>query len=199
MLRAFKKAVLLGAVWAAGAVLAPTALATAPGTLNSAFGEGGSSSLPAVPRLLGTAVQSNGSVVATGESGTGTATRLLVVRFTRAGRLDGSFGGDGVVHGPAIAGATGSRGRAVAIQSDGKIVVVGTATDQTGAARDGLLVERFNSNGSPDTGFGAGGVVDVLSTTFGDGYGVAIQPERGDPCQRCIGAERRSLGPGSSA
>ena len=98
------------------------------------------------------------------------------MRFTRAGKLDGSFGSGGVVHGPAVAGATGSRARAVAIQSDGKIVVVGTATDQTGSARDGLLIERFNSNGSLDTSFGPGGVVNLLSTAFGEGYGVAIQP-----------------------
>ena len=40
---------------------------------------------------------------------------------------------------------------------------------------DGLLVERFNANGSPDTSFGSGGVVSVLSGSRGDGYGVAIQ------------------------
>ena len=65
----------------------------------------------------------------------------------------------------------------MAIQSDGKIVVVGKATDGSGSGRGGLLIERFNANGSLDTSFGSGGVVNLLSASFGDGYGVAIQSD----------------------
>ena len=75
---------------------------------------------------------------------------------------------------------SGSIGRGVAIQSDGKIVVVGKATDGTGTGRYGLIVERFNSNGSVDGSFGSGGVARFLNANFGDGYGIAIQSDHAE-------------------
>jgi uncharacterized delta-60 repeat protein len=66
----------------------------------------------------------------------------------------------------------------VAIQSDGKIVVAGTTTTSDGSARDGLLIERYNANGTLDTHFGTHGIVNLLSTSFGDGYALAIQRDR---------------------
>ena len=84
--------------------------------------------------------------------------------------------------GPPIPGThdKGSLGRAVALQSDGKIVVVGKVTNGNGLARDGLLIERYDSRGRLDHSFGRAGIVDVLTNSFyGDGYGVAIQPDGG--------------------
>ena len=43
---------------------------------------------------------------------------------------------------------------AVALQSDGKIVVAGFCTGIDGA--DDMLVARFNANGTLDTSFGGG-------------------------------------------
>ncbi len=170
---------------AAGTLLAASgalALARRPGTLDSSFGHHGTAKAGADSRLFGAVTQRDGKVVAVGESGARSSARLLLVRFTSAGKLDRSFGHGGRVIGPAIPGAhdKGSLGRAVALQSDGKIVVVGKATNGNGAARDGLLIERYDSRGRLDHGFGRAGIVEVLThTSYGDGYAVAIQPNGG--------------------
>jgi uncharacterized delta-60 repeat protein len=155
--------------------MAGVASAAAPGTLDSSFGSAGVAAAPSNTRFLATAVQSDGKVVAVGESGVSGAANLMLARFTASGALDPTFGSGGVVEGPAV-GSFGSLGRAVTIQSDGKIVVVGKATNSDATARDGLLIERYNSNGRLDGGFGSSGVVNVASASFGDGYAVAIQP-----------------------
>src|SRR5581483_1678568 len=70
------------------------------------------------------------------------------------------------------------RFQAVAVLPDGKILAAGTAASPlTGA--DFLLV-RFNSDGSPDMTFGAGGFV---FTDFGgtdEAVAMAISPSTGD-------------------
>ena len=151
--------------------------AQAAGSPVSSFGSAGVVSLGAGTRLFGTTVQSNGDVVAVGESGAGTNTSLLLARFTASGALDSSFGSGGMVRGPAVSGAPGSLGRAVAIQSDGKIVVVGEGSDASGSAPKGLLIERYSSSGALDTSFGSGGVVNEFGSTSGAGYAVAIQSD----------------------
>lgn len=157
------------------------ARAAAPGAPDTTFGSGGLATVGSDIKLLGATFQSDGKLVAVGERGVGSkATPTLVVaRLTTSGGLDGSFGG-GVVSGPAITTqfGNGSLGRAVAVQSDGKVVVVGKATSVGGSGSQGMLIERFNTNGSLDAGFGSHGVVDVLTgTQGGDGYSVAIQPD----------------------
>jgi uncharacterized delta-60 repeat protein len=160
---------LLGGVTAA-------ARAASPGSLDSSFGSGGIASLGSHVRLLGEAFQSDGKLVVVGQRAVSSGATLIVARLTTAGALDSSFGG-GVVTGPPVVSSfgTGSIGRGVAIQSDGKVVVVGSATDSSGTFPQGMLVERFDANGSLDTGFGSGGVARVLNGQFGDGYAVAIQ------------------------
>lgn len=160
---------------------ASAASAVTPGSLDGSFGGGGVSYGAPNTSLLGSAVQSDGRVLAVGESGITGGADLLLERFTTSGALDPSFGSGGVVHGPTVTTAygpnySGSIGRAVAVQPDGKIVVVGKATDPSGSGSFGILAERYNANGTLDSSFGAGGVVLVASSSHGDGYGVAIQP-----------------------
>ena len=150
------------------------ARAASPGSANTSFAATGSTSLPPNTELLGTAVQSNGDVVGVGESGVGTSPKVMLVRWTPSGALDATFGTAGVVTGPTVSGASNSLGRAVAIEPNGQIVVVGTATDPSGTATDGILVERYNANGSLDTSFGSGG--SWVGGGFGSGYAVALQP-----------------------
>jgi uncharacterized delta-60 repeat protein len=155
------------------------ALAASPGSLDSSFASQGIATMGQNTRLFGTAAQSDGKVVAVGESGTASSADVLVARFSSSGALDHSFGSGGLVQGPAVPAAKGtaSLARAVAIQPDGKIVVVGKATTTDGTGTDGLLIERYNANGSLDHSFGSGGLVNLLSSTYGDGYAVAIQPD----------------------
>ncbi len=175
------KALLCVAVGTLIAASAGLALATGPGALDSRFGHGGLAYVGSNNRLFGAVVQRDGKVVVVGEAGASSSARLLLVRFTSPGRLDRSFGRGGLVKGPAIIGHgrdSGSLGRAVALQSDGGLVVVGKVTNGDGLARDGLLVERYDSRGRLDRSFGKHGVVDVLTgDSFGDGYAVAIQPD----------------------
>jgi uncharacterized delta-60 repeat protein len=151
---------------------ASSASALSKGQLDSSFGSGGIASVSSGTELLGTAVQSDGKVVAVGASGVGTPTlHLLVARFTTSGRLDSTFSG-GQVTGPANV-----LGQAVAIQSDGKIVVTGTTTDSTGVSTLGVVVMRLNSNGSRDGRFGSGGVVTTLTrASHGQGNAIAVAP-----------------------
>jgi uncharacterized delta-60 repeat protein len=72
---------------------------------------------------------------------------------------------------------TGSTGRAVAIQRDGKIVVAGTATDPSGSLQLGMLVERFTASGQLDASFGDGGVAKIFGDVNGQASAIAIQPD----------------------
>ena len=57
------------------------------------------------------------------------------------GSLDRSFSGDGIAYLPQTASA-------VAVQSDGKVVVAGGGRDSTG--RSMIAVSRFTRDGTPD-------------------------------------------------
>lgn len=167
-------ALLLAALALASSVGASTALGVVPsGHPDPSFGSGGSVAVPGA-RLLATAVQSDGKVVAVGDD-QGTPIRLLVIRVNANGSVDSSFNGGHPALGPA-----GSIGRAVAIQPDGKIVVAGAfnATADLGVSANGMLIERFNANGSADGGFGSGGVASALGGQSGGlANSVAMQPD----------------------
>ncbi len=72
----------------------------------------------------------------------------------QAGSLDPAFGTGGIVITPIGGGSDG--GKAVAIQTDGKLIVAGSAYNGTDA--DFAMV-RYNKNGTLDNTFGVGGVV----------------------------------------
>jgi len=74
-----------------------------------------------------------------------------------AGDLDPSFGNGGIVL--ASSGQASVIGRAVAIQSDGSIVVAGDSHnyDAPGGRIDWAEVRRFTATGTPDLTFGNAG------------------------------------------
>lgn len=142
--------------------LAPSAQA-APGELDPTFGTGGSLRLfPSEEKISirGVAVQPDGRVVMTGADQT--ANSWITVRLQSNGALDPSFGTGGVASLPFPAGSFGG-GQAVAIQSDGKIVVAGQAK---GAVDSDVAVLRYQADGT-------------LDPTFGGGDGIAIVPAIG--------------------
>lgn len=98
-------------------------------------------------------IQPDQKIVVVGE---GKDRESSVVRFTPSGGLDPSFGTGGIAKTPSGGDAFSS----VAIQPNGKIVAGGN-TDNVLE----FLLARFNSDGSPDTGFGNGGEV---ITDFGN-------------------------------
>ncbi len=99
---------------------------------------------------------------------------LVVARFDRAGHLDPTFGGGGVVAWSAQ--ATVHSSPAVAVQSDGKVVVAREAGPGLSGGSD-LLVARYLPNGEPDPGFGSGGVAMVTMGTRSRPAGVLLGPD----------------------
>jgi uncharacterized delta-60 repeat protein len=142
------------------------------GTLDTAFGSGGkfyynaNTSDATGDEGFGIAVQedsevpANRKIVVVGKSEVGTGTYdILTLRLNDSGVLDTSFSTDGV----ALADiGSDDRGNAVAIQSDGKIVV-------TGMADDSDFVLRYDGDGTLDTTFGSSGIV---TSDLGDGLDV---------------------------
>ncbi len=86
-----------------------------------------------------------------------------------AGHLRRPFGPTGIVT-TDFTGPTSDRGGDVAIQADGKIVVVGSAGRQ-------FALARYNSGGSLDTSFDGDGKVTTNFGGFAFASGVALQPD----------------------
>jgi uncharacterized delta-60 repeat protein len=102
----------------------------------------------------GVALQVDGKIVVAGRSG-GTGGRFGLVRYNTDGTLDTTFGVDGKVRTNFTAGDDVANG--VALQPNGKIVVVGSANfDKFAVARyndDGTLDSTFSTNGKLVTNF----------------------------------------------
>lgn len=135
-----------------GTSSAGAAAAASPGSLDQSFGVGGKvlTDLGVGGGGAGDAVlQPNGDIVVSGGFG--------LARYLPDGQLDNSFGTGGL----ASAGFAfdGDGGTAVAVQPDGKIIWVGSQgnPDFPAGGTFEFAIARFNSNGTLDTGFGAGG------------------------------------------
>ena len=127
----------------------------------------------------GVAIQADGKIVVAGVGITANRDGdFAVARYSSSGSLDPSFGGTGVVT-TNISGRVASTDwvRGVAIQSDGKIIVVGY-TQKSGDAAMGLALVRYLEDGSLDTSFaGTGIIVSVHPSKDKTGHSVAIQSD----------------------
>jgi uncharacterized delta-60 repeat protein len=153
------------------------------GALDTTFGNGGEVIAPVSSVLgdfdRGMAVQADGKILVAGlltsTSGSGknavTRSNFAVVRYNVDGTLDSSFSG-GTVSTPV--GLGDATPWAIAVQNDGKVVVVGSAVyAKKGSNTYGAVaVVRYNSNGTLDSGFGSGGI--VLTAGPDVGYAVSI-------------------------
>ena len=143
------------------------------GTVDGTFGNGGWAVTPTVTGKVtdearSIAIQSDGKIVVAGIGTNGTDNDFVVTRYSANGILEtgvGAFGGGtGIVVTPvnAIDNAWG-----VAIQPDQKIVVSGTSNDNTNNSN--FAVVRYNTDGSLDGGFAAGGIADIDIANGGAG------------------------------
>jgi len=166
---------------------------------------GGASSAHAV------AIQPDGKIVAAGCAGGGCGanssypddfsdrvvgfdgTVFAVARFDLDGSPDQGFGSGGAVTtrfgapaSPGLGDPTGSTAFAISIQADGKLVAAGGT--RSGVASIDFALARYNSDGSPDSGFGAGGTVvsdvgllsglgSTNAATRDVAYGMAVRPD----------------------
>ena len=99
---------------------------------------------------------------------------VAVVRWNSDGMLDTTFDGDGVVTlDPGV--GFDAYGRSVTVQPDGKLLVTGEVYN--GSDYD-LLANRFNTDGSLDTGFGVGGIlIDTIGSSHDRARGNTVQPD----------------------
>lgn len=131
---------------------------TAAGVLDPAFGTGGVVAGAFMSEARGVAVQGDGKLVVAGRTAA-TAGSLVLARYTTAGALDSTFGTAGKVT-VAMTGA-GSGGSDVAVQSDGKLVVL--------AADAGALhVLRYTAVGVLDATFDTDGRAATSLVPTGD-------------------------------
>ena len=143
---------------------------TAAGAVDTAFGSAGTTTI-ATAALHAVRVLADGSVLAGGEgTGTGTARRLLVAKLVPAGTPAAGFGTAGVVR--LLAGTGNNQGQALALQSDGRILIAGGAV--TTGNVSSFAVARLTAAGAPDTTWSPSGVVTTpLGAT---GYATAVAP-----------------------
>jgi uncharacterized delta-60 repeat protein len=140
------------------------------GVVRTTFGPGSTS------RASALAIQADGKIVAAGVTFSSSVVNHALARYNVDGSLDSTFDGDG----KAIAGfGTGSASiRAIALQTDGKIVVAGDYYDSSGTDQLEFLLARYNTDGSLDTTFGSGGVFIGHAGWFQDSFAaIAIQPD----------------------
>lgn len=145
---------------AASSILSP--LYAASGDLDSAFGSSGKviSAYGGIsafgPAVL---VQPDGKIVTAGKHYNGADDDFIVLRYLENGTLDASFGTSGAVI--IIFSGLDDNAKAVALQSDGKILVGGEGHAATYGqhaltrlTRDGVIDAGFGANGKVTTDFG---------------------------------------------
>jgi uncharacterized delta-60 repeat protein len=146
------------------------------GSLDASFGTNGVAFLDINGRqdlANAVAIQADGKIVVAGTSSVfPEQPQFAVVRVNADGSFDGSFGTGGAVLTPF---GVGTRVIDMAIQQDGRIVVVGGASGTNGFPD--IALARYNTDGSLDLSFDGDGKV---TTDFGgqaDATGVAIQAD----------------------
>ena len=155
---------------------------TKDGILDTTFGTAG-----IVIKSIGTVndeafalgIQSDESIVVAGSSYIGSKYNFALVKYTKDGILDTTFGTAGIVNTPI--GSGHDYASALGIQSDGKIVVAGSS--YMGSKYDFSLV-RYNADGTldenPVTGFGAahtGKVTTSIGIYYDYSSALVIQPD----------------------
>ncbi|WP_187645768.1 DUF11 domain-containing protein [Streptomyces sp. TRM49041] len=156
----------------------------APGDLDPTFGTGGMVTTHitggVVDVAFGVAVQADGKIITVGGSFSPHNSDFAVARYNTDGSLDTTFGTGGTVTTHFEDDGTGNPwagddvAHGVAVQTDGKIVVVGSGAPGV-ATEFGLA--RYNTDGSLDTAFGTGGKVTTDFSSGAVAFGVALQTD----------------------
>src|SRR5665647_806671 len=107
--------------------------------------------------IHGMAIQSDGKIVAAGYRYNDSTWEFAVARYNVDGSLDSTFDGDGKL--TTAISTVDDEINAIAIQSDGKIVVAGysNASGDINAYEPDLAVVRYNTDGSLDSTFNGNG------------------------------------------
>ncbi len=147
------------------------------GTLDTNFGTNGIVTMQPSgatnSQLFSIAIQSDGKIVAAGQTTIGGNGEFVLARFNTNGTLDTSFGTNGIVT-TQPSGATGGVIYSIAIQSNGQIVAGGAVTI---SGTNEFALARYNTNGSLDTNFGTNGIVTMQPGATGSSviFSIAMQ------------------------
>ncbi|APV50814.1 hypothetical protein BWI17_14625 [Betaproteobacteria bacterium GR16-43] len=136
------------------------------GSLDTTFGNAGRVAVPfgGTPSWnMDLALQGDGKILVLGTTISGGQYRGTVARFNGDGSVDGGYGSSGVAAVLPTAGV-----QALAVQGDGKAIIVGRDSDNA-------FFARLNLDGTPDPSFGVGGLARLFPETVA--YAVAIQAD----------------------
>jgi uncharacterized delta-60 repeat protein len=138
------------------------------GTLDNTFGSSGkvcTFGAGAVARSI--AIVADERILVAGSAKVNRCQDFALARYNSNGALDKSFGNNGIALTTATDCGQTNFGEGMAVQPDGRIVVAG-------GFGTSFTVLRYNSNGSLDNTFGAGGEFRAVGNYA---EGVAIQPD----------------------
>ena len=143
------------------------------GNLDNSFSGDGKVTTPfgSLAGATSVAIQTDGKIVAAGWKLSGSNTRFALARYKINGNLDNSFSGDGKVTTPI---GSNSSAASVAIQSDGMIVVAGSALISNNTR---FALARYQTNGNLDPTFGSNGKVHTPIGLAAEARSVAIQTD----------------------
>jgi uncharacterized delta-60 repeat protein len=146
-------------------LMASTPTVAAPGDLDPSFGTAGVvvGNYPFETRI---AIQPDEKIIL---AATGGKTSVLITRFFRNGSVDSSFATDGLDLSPQLA-----RIGAVAVDSEGRILVSGARIQDATFSSSQTFVSRLTATGQMDATFGANGIVLIP----GGGLGAALAIQR---------------------
>lgn len=134
------------------------------GLVTTSFGDG-----PGIGHDV--VVQTDGKIIVAGTGGSGSVDFALA-RYKTDGSLDTSFGTNGML--TTDFAASSDYGNAVALQSDGKILVAG----ESYTSNQDFALARYNTDGSLDTSFdGDGKVITDFGGGFDSGRSIIVQPD----------------------
>jgi len=146
----------------------------ADGTPDASFGSAGQVRYNEVAEATALALQPDGRVLLALAHNDAGNTGFGVVRLNADGSVDTTFGASGLARLEAGPGVDAPLG--LALQADGRIVVVGSSLNA--ATSFDFVVARFLPTGAVDTGFGTGGFYSLDLFRGRDGaYDVLVQPD----------------------
>lgn len=163
------------------AVLLPASRASAaPGDLDATFSADGKATVDfgaagGVYAMCGL-TQPDGKIVVGGIlSSMSSTSKFALTRFNVNGTVDTGFGAAGKVITTVLSGS--ARVTGLALQPDGKLLVVGTA--DAGVNNSDLILARYTAAGALDATFGTGGIasLDFGASGFDEGGAVVVLPD----------------------
>jgi uncharacterized delta-60 repeat protein len=150
----------------------------ATGVLDENFGTNGRvvTDFGSDSQIRAIAIQPDGKIVAVGTvRDAANLTDFALARYNSDGTLDTSFGAAGKVVTALSEGD--DRTEAVALQADGKIVVVGRKAANAENQSFDFAVVRYNADGTLDADFGQGGIVAYDQAVLDTFYSVMVRPD----------------------